>query len=252
MIDAAGPERLQQEHFDRLAVRYAAHYGDVWSERYRRRFLNRPLLAGIDLAGRAVLEAMCGSGQTTGYLLERGAQVTGLDISPASIAAFGRRWPHCTAVCASILKSGLATGSFDCVVVVGGLHHLHPRVEAAVNEIWRLLRPGGYFCFAEPHAGSWPDLVRRIWYRRDSHFAAGEAAIDVTALERANAGRFRCLHRSYGGNVAYLLVLNSLILRLPLRLKGLIAPLLLPLEAMISPWQGRRTACFICCQWQKI
>ena len=43
------------------------------------------------------------------------------------------------------------TTSFDCVAVVGGLHHIHPNVKAAVREIHRVLKPGGHFCFMEPH-----------------------------------------------------------------------------------------------------
>jgi SAM-dependent methyltransferase len=194
---------------------------------------------------------MCGSGQTTEFLLSLGARVTGLDIAVEQIASFRTQWPQCNAVCASILDSGLDDESFDCVVVVGGLHHLPPRVEQAVDEIYRVLKPGGYFCFCEPHAGSFPDWVRRRWYRHDPLFEKNEEAIDLAALERQNRSRFEFVKKTYVGNIAYLLVLNSLIFRIPARIKPLYTPLLFPLESAIGALQSKRLSCVAVCQWRK-
>src|SRR6185437_3331729 len=72
-------ERQQQQHYDTIAADYEAHYNDQWSVEYRRRFIYEPMFAGLNLDGMQVLDAMCGSGQTTSYLLARGASVTGLD-----------------------------------------------------------------------------------------------------------------------------------------------------------------------------
>ncbi len=244
-------ERLQREHYDRIAQRYAAHYGDAWSMRYRDRFFNRPMMQGLDLAGARVLEAMCGSGETTGYLLERGARVTGLDISDTEVEAFRARWPRAEAQQASILDTKLPESSFDCVVVVGGLHHVHPHVERAIEEIHRVLRPGGHFCFVEPHAGSLPDRVRRLWYRRDRLFAENEEALDVGALKQRFQGEFEFQIESYGGNLAYLIVLNSMVLRVPLAVKRYVAPALLGVESILQPLQGRSMSCFIVGRWRK-
>jgi len=245
------PAATQRAHFDRLIERYEAHYDDATSQQYRRRFWYAPLFAGLDLRGRVVLEAMCGSGQTTGYLLERGARVTGLEISGVAIESFRRRWPDAASVCSSILDTGLADASFDGVVVIGGLHHLHPRVADAVDEIHRLLKPGGWFCFGEPHTGSLPDVLRRWWYQRDALFEDSEAAIDIGALRRTNAGRFTFEFERYVGNLAYLLVLNSMIFRIPRGLKRFYAPPLLALERVIGLVQGRRTTCFAIGRWRK-
>src|SRR5215207_856857 len=140
-------EREQAAHYDRIQDAYEAHYDDESSQRYRRRFFYEPLFGGIDLAGKNVLEAMCGSGQVTGFLRERGATVRGLDISARAVASFRERWPGSDAIEGSILATGLPSESFDCIVVLGGLHHVHPHIDSAVREIARLLRPGGHFCF---------------------------------------------------------------------------------------------------------
>jgi SAM-dependent methyltransferase len=244
-------ESLQKRHYDQIAVEYSLHYGDKWSQAYRRKYINDRMLDGLDLRGANVLEAMCGDGVTTAYLREKGAQVTGLDISEAEMAHFRERWPDCKAVCASVLETGLPDESFDCVIVVGGLHHVHPHVSEAINEIHRLLRPGGYFCFTEPHTGSFIDVLRKLWYRHDKYFAENEEAIDLRWLHQQFSEKFLVAKEEYLGNIAYLFVLNSLILRVPPLLKEIISRPLLWIEAVITPLQRRATSCFSLSQWQK-
>jgi SAM-dependent methyltransferase len=244
-------ERDQRRHYDSLAASYDAHYSDPTSERYRDRFLNNLLTRGVPLDGCQVLEAFCGGGSTTRHLLAMGANVTGLDISGAQIAEFRRRWPTAKAVHGSILGSGLGAESFDAVVIVGGLHHVQPHLDEAIDEIWRILKPGGFLCFAEPHAGSLPDLFRRRWYKVDRLFEEDERSIDITAFENKNESRFEFASKRYGGNLAYLVVLNSLILRIPLAWKPYYAPLAFKFEAVMSAVQTRWLSCFIICQWRK-
>ena len=244
-------DQLQQDHYNEIAAEYEAHYSDECSLDYRRQFIYGPMFEGIDLAGMKVLDAMCGSGQTTEHLLMGKAQVTGLDISSSVVNSFKARWSGCEAVCRSLLDSGMPNDSFDCVVVVGGLHHIQPNVGRAVKEIHRVLKPGGYFCFMEPHSGSLPDWVRQFWYKHDRFFSDNEAAIDVAALEGEFASHFAFKKMSYLGNLAFLLVLNSLIFRIPLRIKPLYSPLLVRLESLINKIQGKRTSCFVVGQWQK-
>jgi len=244
-------EEAQRAQYNAQIDEYDAHYDDPWSRIYRERFVHAPLLAGLDLRGRRVLDAMCGSGLSMQTLLDRGAQVTALDVSDSAIASFRRRWPAAVAVCGSITDSGLPGGGFDTVVVVGGLHHLHPHVDDAVAEIHRLLTPGGTFCFMEPHTGSLPDIFRRVWYRYDRLFVDNEAAVDLTALRQRFADRFVAMGEHFAGGPAFLLVFNSMAFRIPLRAKGWYSPAVLRLEALLAPWQTSRTACFAVCQWRK-
>ena len=99
--------QIQAAHYDRIADEYALHYGDAFSQQYRIQFINRPLFESINLKGAKTLEAMCGSGETTRYLLQEGALVTGLDVSEREISKFKQRWTNASAVCASMLESGL-------------------------------------------------------------------------------------------------------------------------------------------------
>jgi ubiquinone/menaquinone biosynthesis C-methylase UbiE len=245
-------ERMQEAQYARIASEYDAHYSDPWSTEYRRRFIYASMFEGIELAGRKVLDAMCGSGQTTEHLSSGNAEVTGLDLSSVEIHKFRSRWPNATAVCRSLLDCGLDDESFDCVAIVGGLHHVQPHVSRAVREIHRVLKPGGIFCFMEPHSSSLPDLVRKVWYKHDHYFSDNEASINLEHLEQEFASQFRIRKVAYGGNLAFLLVLNSLIFRIPVRFKHLYSPLLVRLESVINRFQGKKTSCFVVAQWEKI
>ena len=245
-------EKQQQQHYDNIAADYEVHYSDEWSVEYRRRFIYEPMFAGLDLAGKHVLDAMCGSGQTTRYLLTRGANVTGLDISNEVLDTFQARWSDAKAVKRSLLDSGLPDNAFDCVAVVGGLHHIHPNLKTAVREIHRVLKPGGHFCFMEPHTGSFADTIRRVWYRFDRFFSDNEAAIDIALLQEDFGDHFTLKRADYLGNFAFLLVLNSLIFRIPPRSKKVFAPALMKLEPVINKLQTKLTSCFVVAQWQKL
>ena len=248
----SGAEVSQEQHYDTVASEYSNQTNDAVSQMYRMKFINEPLLEDLDLSGKKVLDAMCGSGQTTGYLLEQGAQVTGLDISGKQIELLQQRYPDCDAQCASILSTGLESNSFDCVVVVGGLHHLHPDVSKAVNEIYRVLKVGGHFCFVECHKGSFPNLIRRLWYKWDSFFLENEAAIDFSELELEFASKFKFIKKNYKGNVAYLLVGASWAFRIPMPLKSIYSPPLFVLESIVEKIQGKRSSCMVICQWKKV
>lgn len=244
-------ERQQEKHYNTIAVDYETHYSDASSCEYRRRFIYEPLFAGVDLSGLKVLDAMCGSGQVTDFLLTRGADVTGIDISSEAIESFRSRCPKAEALRRSLLDSQLPDNSFDCVSVIGGLHHLHPHVDEAISEIHRVLKPGGYFCFMEPHAGSLPDEVRKVWYRHDHFFSANEAAVDLDTMRDAFSEQFESRTVQYQGNVAFLLVLNSLIFRIPPAWKPHYSSALMSLESVINKLQGKLLSCYVLAQWQK-
>jgi SAM-dependent methyltransferase len=245
-------EIAQREHYNRIAADYEAQYGDPDGLAYREKFLYQPLFAGLDLKGRQVLEALSGSGHATEYLLDqKNALVTGLDISDEAIASFEQRWPNCQSICAPLTVSGLADESFDCIVVVMGLHHLPPHLNEAIREVHRLLRKGGTFCFTEPHRESAFSRLRATWYRHDSLFAENEESIDVEGLKRDFSELFTFKSERHVGNVAYLLVLNSMVFRIPLWLKRLYSPAVVLLERMLSVFHSRSFSLAVVCQWEK-
>jgi SAM-dependent methyltransferase len=112
----------------------------------------RAMLDAVEpLAGRRVLDFACGAGLTASFLAQRGAIVTAIDISPASVARGGElaeQVGHSIEFVAGELGSGtFPAGSFDAVVGRYALHHVHlPTMAPILNA---LLRAGGRGAFLE-------------------------------------------------------------------------------------------------------
>jgi SAM-dependent methyltransferase len=78
-------------------------------------------------------------------LLSCGERVTGIDVSPAIVAAARRRYPGLEAEVADVRRLPFETGAFDAAVSNSTLDHFSAREEvaAALAELARVLRPGG-------------------------------------------------------------------------------------------------------------
>jgi len=108
-----------------------------------------------DPAGKVVLDYGCGPGYLTEELLERGAvHVTGIDISEAEIeraredAKAKGLADRCTHLVADAHDLEFEDDSFDLIVGDSILHHLDMKI--ALEELRRILRPGGRAVFMEP------------------------------------------------------------------------------------------------------
>lgn len=215
----------QADRFNAQAATYSDHHGNPLAQQYRDEFIRAHAFRnGLD--GLDVLDAMCGSGEETGFLIANGANVQGVDISSAFAARYADRWGRPCAT-ASITETGFPDESFDLVYVCGGLHHIRPLLSEAIDEIHRVLRPGGHFVFVEPNHDSWSDRLRRIWYRLDKRFGDDEAAVSVDDDLRPIFGdRFEEEVVRQGGNVAYILLAQSFIVRTPEAVRRRLVPAL--------------------------
>jgi SAM-dependent methyltransferase len=108
--------------------------------------------AALDLLaprpGEDILEIGFGPGRTLGLLVERGAQVTGVDVSAEMVRLAGRRNSELIRTGALTLQRGdgvtlpVDDNSLDAVLAVHNLY-FWPKPEATIAEIARVLRPGG-------------------------------------------------------------------------------------------------------------
>jgi len=107
-----------------------------------------------DLGGQRVLDLGCGFGAASVFFALRGAWVVGVDISQmmlcrarsvADRCRIGGRFQPCRAA-AEFLP--LRSDSFDLVYGYGILHHADLRL--ALQEVRRVLRPGGRAVLVEP------------------------------------------------------------------------------------------------------
>lgn len=246
-------ELNQSKHFDKLYELYELHYDGKYSQKYRNCFIHRPLFRDIDLRNKTILEAMSGSGQTTEYLISRKpAKIIGLDISKRFVERYKKRWgDNCDTVCQSILETKFPDNYFDIVVIISGLHHLHPNVQKGIDEVRRILKKGGYFCFMEPHKQSFFDFFRKIWYHFDRIAERNEQAIDLKSMRKQNKEQFNFEKEEYDGGIGYYLIFNSMVLRIHPSLKKYYSDFLILIDKITKPLMTRFTSSYVLCRWKK-
>lgn len=107
-----------------------------------------------ECASRRVLEYGCGKGSSTFLLASRNAEVTGIDISEVAIEQARQRAQaeglseRARFMVMDAENLDFPADSFDVVCGSGILHHLN--IERSLEEIFRVLTPGGKAIFAEP------------------------------------------------------------------------------------------------------
>lgn len=94
------------------------------------------------------LDLGAGSGNVTAHLLDLGARVTAAEVSPHFIDLLQRRFGDAveTVHINGVDLEGLPDSAFDIVTLYSVLHHI-PDYLAIVEEIARVLRPGGLVYF---------------------------------------------------------------------------------------------------------
>ncbi len=149
------------------------------------------------LEGQRVLDFACGAGVTAAFLAQRGALVTGIDISPASIER-ARELAERIGLSIDFLAGELTPatfppGSFDAVAGHYALHHVDLTVIAPI--LGEILVPGGRGAFVET-MGLNPllNLSRRRLAGRGR--VASYGSEDERPLDAAD---LRVLERSVGG-----------------------------------------------------
>jgi SAM-dependent methyltransferase len=161
MDDAASTYSAAADHFDALPF---------W-DRYGRRTVERAALR----PGERVLDACCGTGASAlpaARAVAPGGHVLGVDLAEPALALARRKardhgLDNVEFRLGDVTATGLEDGSFDAVICVFGIFFVDD-MEAAVAELWRLLRPGGRLAvtvwgprFLEPATGAFWAAVGR-------------------------------------------------------------------------------------------
>ncbi|MFS0517464.1 class I SAM-dependent methyltransferase [Nostoc sp. UIC 10607] len=151
-----------------------------WSYRYQWLYDGISRLAALSVGGEArfrqlalqgltihsdtqVLDLCCGSGQTTQLLVKISQNVTGLDASPKSLLRARQNVPLASYVEAFAEEMPFADNLFDVVHTSVALHEMQPQqLRKIINEVYRVLKPGGVFTLVDFHAPTnpifWPGV----------------------------------------------------------------------------------------------
>lgn len=125
----------------------------------------RLALEGLEIQPETqVLDLCCGSGQATQILVERSRHVMGLDASPFSIKRAQQNVPQAQYVEAFAEAMPFPDHQFDLVHTSAALHEMQPdQLRKILQEVYRVLQPGGTFCLVDFHAPSNPLFLPGVY-----------------------------------------------------------------------------------------
>ena len=149
--DFSDDARRQEEHYDRVAEAYLTNLTYPHTQEYMG-FLDRVFLDAVPPGNLGtVAEICCGRGEAFALIKDRVDRGVGIDVSTAmlEVAREVHPEPNLTFIQADATRLPLASGSFDNVFLLGGIHHVNDR-EGLFREISRILKPGGSLYFREP------------------------------------------------------------------------------------------------------
>ena len=141
---------IQQRHYDRIAALYVESLGYPHTIEYSA-YLDRVLMdAVVPSRLGLVAEICCGRGEACRLLQAKAGRLVGVDVSARMLEQAARDLgDRCIFLQGDATRIPLASAAFDSVFILGGIHHVNQR-SALFAEVFRILKPGGYFYWREP------------------------------------------------------------------------------------------------------
>jgi ubiquinone/menaquinone biosynthesis C-methylase UbiE len=97
-----------------------------------------------DVRSGKVLDVGCGTGRVIRKLLDRGAEIVGLDVSPEMLKIARKKFKKTTFIEGNIENMLFPDEDFDMVIASFVIVHLK-NLQKAFDEVYRILKPGGVF-----------------------------------------------------------------------------------------------------------
>lgn len=115
----------------------------------RRRFALEMLEAKV-APGSNILDIGCGTGHLAGELMQRGYTAWGVDFSEGMVEYAREHYSRDHFHVGDIERIPFPDNTFDAVMCLGVMEYLE-KDEAALREMWRVLKPGGHAVITTPN-----------------------------------------------------------------------------------------------------
>ena len=136
----------------------------------------------VPLQGQRLLELGCGNARLARSLLERFAdsEVVGLEVDAVQHAKnLAAPQDRLQFLAASAEAVPFSRRSFDGALMLKSLHHVPiPAMDAALAEVARVVKPGGWFYVSEPSYGGALNDIVRLYNDEGVVREAAQAALD--------------------------------------------------------------------------
>lgn len=144
-----------------LAEANASNFLQRWNRRYSENKKVRAVEKYITPKGRA-LDIGCATGDFLDRLRDRGWEVVGVEMNDEA-ASYGRTHLRLDIFTGQLEEAGFAKNSFSLITMWHVLEHVHNPLDT-LDEVARILSPGGVFVLAVPNPDSLEArLFRRFW-----------------------------------------------------------------------------------------
>ena len=130
-------------------------------------------LASSQAPAQRILDIGCASGWFEFLCAERLASaVCAIDLEPATIEEAKRNAPHAEYAVGSVFALPFADETFDGAVMFEVIEHVPRRRElAALKEVRRVLKSGGWLVLSTPYAHPVSSLLDPAWYFGHRHYS---------------------------------------------------------------------------------
>lgn len=120
--------------------------------------LMRPFIERLPRGSR-ILDGGCGLGEWTVFFGQQGLDAVGLDLSAETVRLLQTRFPERQFAHGDIRHTGFPDGSFNACFAWGTFEHFESGLGDCLNEVHRLLPPGGLLVMSVPFQ-NWRHTLR--------------------------------------------------------------------------------------------
>jgi SAM-dependent methyltransferase len=186
MMSKRAFSEIEHTSWEKRAHYYNELFGDVTRQSIE------PTLDRLgSLTGQSLLDIACGTGHLVAETNKRGAHCTGIDFSQSMLTIANQNYPEATFELADALNLPYKDASFDYVTCAFGLSHMEDP-QAALNEVYRVLKPKGRFAFTLWYGADAGNQLKNIVSEAFKSLGAPAKTLPVSWTQLRNANPVEC------------------------------------------------------------